>query len=482
MPEQKPENSAGEFEQKRAAEKQVSRMMGRMDFRNEALGASAIGRKYSRFMRKSRSSPWRIAVLGSTLWLTFAPLGTAQVNYVSRFLLEKEQFLVGEPIFCTFSIQNTGTRPFEFSYRLPSRALNPELEQEPRFKVRDSTGRLLPDPAPKPCGGARGSVVYGSVSLPPGQVHTERWLLNQWARFVTPGRYRLLAERRLSLLALDPTTGKTATRPVAYALAINELALEVVPATEAQVEGVLQPYVKMLDGSSASNLAEAILVVTTLPQPVLLKKLEGMARAPAAEGRWDRKQALEGLARLDTPAAWDSILRIASGVGPSNAASQTGRASSEDKSLRAYAILLLGEKADKSFLATLLEMASTAPEELRDDALRALGFFHDSRANQVLFSRLHSARPTDRVNAILGLRNLESKDVIPALLAMLKDPESQVRQVANFALENLTGQKFKMSARPSPSESTRVAEQWHAWWREKGATMSLAPQPPCHDW
>ena len=57
----------------------------------------------------------------------------AQLNYVARFTLEKESFLLGEPIFCDFKIQNTGTRMFSFSYRSPSRALNPELEQEPRF-------------------------------------------------------------------------------------------------------------------------------------------------------------------------------------------------------------------------------------------------------------------------------------------------------------------------------------------------------------
>ena len=45
------------------------------------------------------------------------------------------------------------------------------------------------------------------------------------------------------------------------------------------------------------------------------------------------------------------------------------------------------------------------------------------------------------MNAILGLKTLGGKEVIPALLAALDDPELQVRQVANFALEGLTGHK-----------------------------------------
>jgi HEAT repeat protein len=234
---------------------------------------------------------------------------------------------------------------------------------------------------------------------------------------------------------------------------------------------------KTLDEGAAAGFTEAVLAVTTLPQPFLLPKLQAMANAKAHEQRWDRRQALEGLARLDTPAAWDSITSIAQG----GRRSVTPRAAPDD-SLRAYAVLLLGEKVDATFLPTLLEMVSSAPPELRGSVLRALGFFHDPRANQVLFARLHSARPDDRVNAILGLKNLEAKDAIPALMAMLNDPEAQVRQVAHFALQSLTGLKFELSPQATRAESARVAERWHAWWREQEATFVPVRQPPCHDW
>src|SRR5437899_2156766 len=48
----------------------------------------------------------------------------AQVDYVARFTLEKQKFMVGEPIFCDFVIKNTGTRAFGFRYRSPDRSLN----------------------------------------------------------------------------------------------------------------------------------------------------------------------------------------------------------------------------------------------------------------------------------------------------------------------------------------------------------------------
>jgi len=408
--------------------------------------------------------------------LIFPEVARAQVSYVARFALEKQAFLLGEPIFCRFTILNTGTRTFAFSYRTPTRVLNPELETEPRFSVTDETGGGVSDPAPRPCGGARGSAVYGSVTLPPGQEHSERWLLNQWARFVRAGRYRVRAERRLPLSAAKSAPPESSQPPLAYALAINELSFEVMPATEQDLQAAFQSYVKVLEDRAARNPAEAVLVVTTLPQPFLLEKLVAMATAPARESRWDRQQALEGLARLGTRAAWEAILRIARGEPGQRVGA------SENNALRAYAILLLGQKSDVAFLPALLELASTAPNELRGDVLRALGSFNDLRANQILFERLHSSATNDRVNAILGLKNLESKNAIPALLAMLNDPDAQVRQVAHFALQSLTGQKFKLSRSASRSESARMAARWHAWWREHGATFVIVRQPPCQDW
>ena len=148
--------------------------------------------------------------------------------------------------------------------------------------------------------------------------------------------------------------------------------------------------------------------------------------------------------------------------------------------LRAYAIALLGEKRDKAVLPALLGMVESV--ELRGDVLQTLGFFDDPRASQVLFEKLHAPKALDRVNAILGLRNRENKDVVPALLAMLNDPAVQVRQVANFALQSLTGQRFVLSARASRAESARVSARWRAWWREKGTSFVPVRQPPCRDW
>jgi HEAT repeat protein len=119
---------------------------------------------------------------------------------------------------------------------------------------------------------------------------------------------------------------------------------------------------------------------------------------------------------------------------------------------------------------------------MRGEVLRALGFFHDTRAYQLLFDNLHSPQARDRMNAILGLKNAGENEVIPALLAALDDPEAQVRQVANFALQGVTGHQATVSGNPSLEESKRVASDWHVWWRAHAGTFSPLPPAVCHEW
>jgi len=371
-------------------------------------------------------------------------------------------------------IRNTGNRVFAFRYRSPSRVLVHDDEQEPSFQVTGADGRQLPDPAPQPCGGTQGTVVYGSVTLPPGQTQSERWLLNQWVRFRAPGHYRVRAERRLALFEPDSKTGKFAEKPAAFAVALDELNFEVEPSTSEQLRAAFQPYLAQIRDTKERDPAEAVLVVTTLPQPFLFDPLAAMTK-PAKPVRWDRRDALTGLARLGTPSAWQAILKVARGTTP-----ESDSPSSSEVPMRSRAVLLLAEKADPSFLPVLLAMLDTSTEPLRGDLLHALGFFSDTRAHQALFNHLHSPQVTDRMNSILGLKNLGTREVIPALIAMLHDPEPQVRGVANFALESITGHK-EDSGGP-PEDAGRLADHWHTWWRGHGGNFSPVRPAACHDW
>lgn len=420
-------------------------------------------------------------ILGLLFVALYAPPARAQADYTVRFEMEKPQYLLGEPIFCRFVIRNTGSKVFAFRYRTPTRALGTDYDQEPRFGVTDLHGRPLSDPGRKPCGNPQGTAVYGSVTLPPGQVHTERWLLNQWAVFAAPGRYHVRAERRLELREPGSQVGDLTEKALAFALAIDELSFEVVPSTRAQIEAAYQPYLAAVKNPKEPNPEEAVVVLTALPQPFFLDQLSAMAN-PGNPDRWDRRDVLDGLARMNTPASWGEILKRFRdpNAGPGHA-SENGVGQAEDP-LGSYALLLLAEKSDPAFIAPLLNMLKKSAEPMRGDVLRSLGFFHDPRASEVLFDNLHSPQVTDRMNAILGLKTLGDKEVIPALIASLDDPELQVRQVANFALEGLSGHKVSEELPVTALDAQRLAEGWHAWWLRSPATYSPPKPAPCHDW
>lgn len=412
------------------------------------------------------------------LAVLFTRPAAGQVSYTVRFRMEKDQHVAGEPVFCRFTVENTGTKTFRFAYRFPARVVHADLEGEPGFSVKDENGRNVADPMPRPCGGAKGSVVYGSVTLPPGQVHAERWLLNQWAQLTRPGRYRVRAQRRLPLLPAEEPESEDAGKPLAFALALNELTFELVPGTEEKLREQLDPYLRRASESNGSGVAEALLVLATLPRPFMLAPLARLAAAPADERRWDRHMALEGLARLGTPQAWSVIEDLARGRKP---ASVPAEISTPDAALRRAAIQLMAQRGEAGFLPTILAISRNSPDDLRGDAIRALGQFKDPRATQALFEYLRSPRPPDRVSAVLGLRNLGVRDVVPALLAMFNDPDAQVRQVTHFALLSLTGQDFKLSAGAGKEELARVAAEWKAWWQNNAGFTPLVP-PPCRDW
>ena len=134
-----------------------------------------------------------------------------------------------------------------------------------------------------------------------------------------------------------------------------------------------------------------MVVLTSLPQPFFLDQLVEMANAGKPD-RWDRRDVLDGLARLNTPASWKAILNLFRGADAAASSGGKDGAEQAEDPLRSYALLLLAEKGDPAFIPTLVEMLAKSAEPMRGDILRALGFFHDAETYQPLFDNLHSRR------------------------------------------------------------------------------------------
>ena len=409
-----------------------------------------------------------LAVAVAALLFSAAPGWGQGVGYTARFYLEEESYLRGEPIFCVFEIRNEGPRIFQFPYRVPSRAANPALESEPKFSVAAENGEPLADVGAGRCRLAEGSVVYGLVRLSPGQIHRERWLLNEWVDMQKEGTYRVRAERRLPLRGFDEAREEFSEQPSAYARALNEMTLEILTPEGAELEQAFRPYRRALADGDDARRPEAVLALTTSPQPFLLEDLTGLAQRSKDGAREERLRALDGLARLGTPPAWKAIVHVAQ--------------NSTDEVTQSRAVQLLAEKGDTGFLGLLLEILPDASDRVRSELLQGLGSFEERRAAEVLFERLHGERPVDRVGALLGLRNMGRKETIPSMIAMLYDPSPRVRQVANFALRELTGRKITLPARPSPEDSQDAAQEWRAWWRENNAQFTPRPPAECRSY
>lgn len=421
-----------------------------------------------------RSTARVIAALASAL-IILPSTGFGQVVGAAHFELSKRVYLLGEPVFCDYLIRNAGTATFVFPHRAPTRTLTRGLGSEPQFVLTNLAGRRLPDPAPEPCGGRQGTVIYGTTTLPPGQTNIERWVLNQWGRIQRPGVYHVHAQRHLPLFAFDPTSQNLGSDPSGYAEAMNDLSFKVIAGNEAELKKVYAPWLEILNHPSDPGFADAVIAITTVPHPFLEPQLVELLGRRSDKYPWVREWALQGLARLDTRSSWNAILRLALG-GNSN------HEGNKNLDLRSSAILMLAEKGEPRFLPGLLRLLKSGPNSLQQDVLRALGFFHDGRANLALFDHLYAGSSDIRTNAILGLKNLNARDSFPALLAMLNDPQEEVRQVANFALQGLTGQHFQLPDNASRSQIKHTEKEWENWWQAHNATFTPVPLASCHDW
>jgi HEAT repeats len=79
--------------------------------------------------------------------------------------------------------------------------------------------------------------------------------------------------------------------------------------------------------------------------------------------------------------------------------------------------------------------------------------------------------PQSRLQALMAMGSTGSKDAIPILLELLKDPDAGVRDCAGSSLRLLT---HRTSTQDSKGSDTRGEYmQWKKWWASEGATAPI---------
>ena len=153
-----------------------------------------------------------------------------------------------------------------------------------------------------------------------------------------------------------------------------------------------------------------------------------------------------------------------------------------DPATQSRAVRLLAENGGPRHLQWLLGLVPDSNARVRAVVIQALGAFHEPRAVQALFKYLHAEEAENRVGALLGLRDMRRKESIPSMIAMLHDPDARVRQVANFALTELTGRKATLPAPTTADAARPLADDWKVWWQENHRSFSPPPSPDCRSY
>jgi len=105
-------------------------------------------------------------------------------------------------------------------------------------------------------------------------------------------------------------------------------------------------------------------------------------------------------------------------------------------SMREKAAMALGRIGEDVAVGPLSEALNDSHESVRGASLRALGEIGSDAAVQALISRI---KGFDRFHAILALSRLGSraKEAVPTLIEILRDKDSNVRDVAVLALKSI---------------------------------------------
>jgi hypothetical protein len=149
-----------------------------------------------------------------------------------------------------------------------------------------------------------GMGLAGEMELAPGGGHRERLLLSEWHPFDVPGEYRV------ALRLANPVTDAMG-EPV-DTVGPEPLALTVDPRDEARLAGISRALADTaLHEPDVATALEAALALGHVRDPVAVPFLLEVARA----GRRGVRQAVEGLGRIDHPAAREGLRALAGSGG-----------------------------------------------------------------------------------------------------------------------------------------------------------------------
>ena len=354
---------------------------------------------------------------------------SAQV--AGEFYLEKATFAPGEPVFLYLKLVNQGPNAVEISTSDPEQ---PFCSGNSITVVSDST--VTPQ-----CPSFLDSCfVNGRLSPPsplqPGRSRVVRYLLNFKYEINAPGGYWLEAKRG------DP--GAAHSR-----LHFQVDSNLIFPPSQLQV------WVDQLKSSDRKMRLEAARTLASLGPRSRQSVLLGFSNDPEL-----RRYAPLALHRLNTARSLEAMadLMTASGSGTSEQL-EAARYLAETDDQKWYPLLLDAAKKN----AVMSEYPAYAAELGGAKMVPELVRLADN--------------PQSRLQAVMAMGSTGSKEPIPILLELLRDPDAGVRDRAEYSLSLLTHRTSTQDAKKSDTSVEYM--QWEKWWASEGAIAVIYKDTEC---
>jgi hypothetical protein len=380
---------------------------------------------------------------------------SALAQFEGSFSLSKSTYLAGEPIFLSFSLKNVSTEPFVIPTADPMSSCSGYHFDVQGARDRDAL----------PCmGGFGGSCMSSDTVVHPGELRTEKILLNSRYDLRQPGRYTLHVTHTLHY-----APGSNDDLTLLYTSSLDQdfedtLDIVIEPSHPDDLQSDFAPYVPNLHSRDWRTRDDAAKVIAYLAPPFLEPVILNMLDDPQLQ-----TYGVEGLRNLGTPSAHRALVEFVGHSSPTNVSGtyQT-------------ALRYLGEIGDAGDVAVLLEVAKANPPDSysREVAIESAGKAGGADAVPALVTELSDPSIGTEQDAVRALYLTGSREAVPVLINLLRSPEWRVSSTAEFGLEALTHRSGADTHEMKPPPADTYSK-WVRWWTLHGQSAAIFKSDQC---
>jgi hypothetical protein len=352
-----------------------------------------------------------------------------------RFYLEKDSYVVGEPVLFNMELQNTGKEMIFINGKNRGDCVD-SYDFEVSGSGTACSARWDP------------GCQDDEFGLGPGEVYKGQWPLDSWYHFEREGKYDVTATRHIPV-----RSSRGEIHDFTFA---SKFQLKLEPSDSIRVQTALQEFERNLHSSDPEIQHRALdVMATTAPTYFESTAL----RLCHDEDLFVVAHAVEALGRLNTPEARAALAEVL-GSGKSPKESAPDRPVSDFGLVHIRAIEALGRSGDSSYQGVIERYLDDANEYVQLAAMVAIAQLGRDQAVLQLQRFLLNPDPVTRKNAVYGLRYSTAQTAIGTLIDAISDKDAQVRERALASLREVTGQAIGAAA-ASPES---IQGEWQTWW------------------